>query len=235
MGPEQVEVGRSVQNRAIEAIRFGSGANTIIFIGGLHAGFAPSTVLMAQQAANYFERNPQEIPANATVYIILSASPDSPNAPGQLAGRLNANGVDLNRNWDCRWAQNATWRNQTVSGGLFPNSEPETQALINFIQQTGADAVVFWEALAANGLSSAGACGDRSLVSGNLALTYGLAAGYPVADFENLTNQELNGDGTNWLDLQGIPAIAVLLTDYETVDWNSNLAGMQAVLEEYGQ
>jgi hypothetical protein len=228
-------VGRSVQNRAIEAVRFGSGEQTIIFIGGLHAGFAPSTVSLAQRAAGYFANNPQEIPANTTLYIIISASPDSANAPGELAGRLNANDVDLNRNWDCRWAANASWRNQTVSGGLFPNSEPETKALIDFIQQTGADAVVFWEALAANGLSSAGACGDRSLVSGNLALTYGLAAGYPVADFENLTNQELNGDGTNWLDLQGIPAIAVLLPDYESVDWNSNLAGMLAVLDAYGQ
>ncbi len=234
-GPEQIEIGRSVQNRPIEAVRFGSGEKTIIFIGGLHAGFAPGTVSLARQAVSYFERNPQEVPAGATLYIIISASPDSPNAPGELAGRLNANGVDLNRNWDCRWAQNATWRNQTVSGGLFPNSEPETKALIDFIQQKGADAVVFWEALAANGLSSAGACGDRSLVSANLALAYGLAAGYPIADFENLTNQELNGDGTNWLDLQGIPAIAVLLPNYETVDWNSNLAGMLAVLEEYGR
>jgi hypothetical protein len=152
-----------------------------------------------------------------------------------LAGRLNANDVDLNRNWDCRWSQNATWRDQIVSGGPSPASEPETKALIDFIQQTGADAVVFWEALAANGLSSAGACGDRSLVSANLALVYGLAAGYPVADFENLTNQELNGDGTNWLDLQGIPAIAVLLPDYEATDWNRNRDGILAVLEEYGQ
>ncbi|MCB9420397.1 MAG: protein kinase [Ardenticatenaceae bacterium] len=234
-GPERLEIGRSVQNRPIEAVRFGSGEKTIIFIGGLHAGFAPATVALAQQAVSYFQRNPQEVPAGATLYIIISASPDSPNAPGELAGRLNANGVDLNRNWDCRWAQNATWRNQTVSGGLFPASEPETKAMIDFIQQTGADAVVFWEALAANGLSSAGACGDRSQVSGNLALAYGLAAGYPVADFENLTNQELNGDGTNWLDLQGIPAIAVLLPDYESVDWNSNLDGMLAVLDEYGK
>ena len=235
IGPEQLEVGRSVQNRPIEAVRFGGGEKTIVFVGGLHAGFAPGTVSLARQAVSYFERNPQEVPAGATLYIIISASPDSPNAPGELAGRLNANGVDLNRNWDCRWAQNASWGNQTVSGGLFPNSEPETKALIDFIQQKGADAVVFWEALAANGLSSAGACGDRSLVSANLALAYGLAAGYPIADFENLTNQALNGDGTNWLDLQGIPAIAVLLPNYESVDWNNNLAGMLAVLEEYGQ
>ena len=69
-----------------------------------------------------------------------------------------------------------------------------------------------------------------SQASAALAGTYGLAAGYQVADFEDLTNQELNGDGTNWLDQQGIPSIAVLLTDYLTTDWQENLAGMQAVL-----
>ena len=69
--------------------------------------------------------------------------------------------------------------------------------------------------------------------SGTLAQTYGLAAGYVIGDFENLTNQELNGDATNWLDQQGIPAIAVLLPDYTSIDWNSNLLGILAVLDQF--
>lgn len=48
------------------------------------------------------------------------------------------------------------------------------------------------------------------------------------------SSQELNGDGTNWLDQQGIPSIAVLLSDYITVDWDNNLSGIQTVLDEYG-
>ena len=43
----------------------------------------------------------------------------------------------------------------------------------------------------------------------------------------------LNGDGTNWIDQQGIPAIAVLLREYESVDWNNNLAGIKAILDNY--
>jgi serine/threonine protein kinase len=237
LGPETLQIGSSVQNKPIEAVRFGAGENVIMLIGGLHAGAAPSTVSLAQRTVNYFRSNLQLIPDSATLYVIISVSPDSPTAPGELIGRLNANGVDLNRNWDCRWVQDAKWRGQTISssGGPSPLSEPETQALAAFIQQKGADAVVFWEARAANGLSSPGACGDRSLVSGRLAQIYGLAAGYPIADFENLTDQEVNGDATNWLDLQGIPAIAVLLPDYDDVDWNNSLAGTLAVLQEYGQ
>jgi hypothetical protein len=70
-------------------------------------------------------------------------------------------------------------------------------------------------------------------VSQRPAEIYGHAAGYPVADFEDLTSQELNGDGTNWIDQQGIPAIAVLLPEYESIDWNDNLAGMKAILDHY--
>lgn len=237
LGPETLQIGFSALNKPIEAVRLGAGEKAILFIGGLHAGAAPNTVSLAQRTVNYFRSNMQLIPPSATLYVIISVSPDSPTAPGELAGRLNANGVDLNRNWDCRWVQDAQWRGETIpgSGGAAPLSEPETRALADFIQQTDADAVIFWEARAANGLSSPGACGDRSLVSGRLAQVYGLAAGYPIANFESLTDQEVNGDATNWLDLQGIPAVAILLPDYDDVDWNNSLAGILAVLEDYGR
>jgi serine/threonine protein kinase len=237
LGPERIEIGRSVLGNVIDAVRFGAGGNSVIFIGGLHAGAAPSSVALAERAISHFQLNPQLIPAEVRLFIIPSASPDSPHAPGELSGRLNANGVDLNRNWDCRWVTDAKWRGQVVagSGGPFPFSEPETQGLVDFIGESEALAVVFWEARAANGLSSPGACSGRSLTSAPLAQAYGLAAGYPVADFEDLTNQEVNGDGTNWLDLQGIAAISVLLPEYETVDWSRNLDGILAVLEAYSQ
>ncbi len=232
-GPEQMEIGRSVQNRPIEAVRFGTGPNAVIFIGGLHAGFAPATVSLAESAIDYYTDNLSEIPDTVTLYIIPNANPDSPYDPGNLSGRLNANDVDINRNWDCDWAQNAKWRGNTVagSGGTGPFSEPETRVLRDFIVGKNPVAVVFWEARATNGLSSPGACGSRSLASAALSQSYGLAAGYQVADFENLTNQELNGDGTNWLDSQRIPAIAVLLPEYTSEDWFANLAGMRAVLQ----
>jgi serine/threonine-protein kinase len=225
-------IGQSVNNRDIEAVRFGNGPNVVIFIGGLHAGAAPSSVALANRAVSHFSDNLADVPANVTLYIVPNANPDTPFAPGELDGRLNANNVDINRNWDCRWVEDARWRNQVIpgSGGPAPFSEPETQALANFIIGQNTVAVVFWEARTTNGLSSPGFCEGRTLVSGSLANTYGQAAGYPIGDFEDLTNQELNGDGTNWLDSQGIPAIAVLLPDYETVDWPNNLAAMRAVL-----
>lgn len=236
-GPETMTIGRSVQDKPIEAVRFGIGDNVIIFIGGLHAGFAPGTVALAQNAITYFTENPDQIPAATVLYIIPNANPDSPNAPGELNGRLNANNVDLNRNWDCRWDRDAKWRGNVVngSGGPAPFSEPETQALRSFILNLNPKAVVFWEARATNGLSAAGACEGGPQVSQPVALTYGIAAGYPVEDFESLTNQELNGDGSNWLDSQNVPSIAILLPEYTSMDWNNNLAGMLATLDTYGR
>lgn len=237
-GPERLEIGRSVQDRPIEIVRIGNGPNTVIFVGGLQAGFAPSTVQIAETSAAYFGQNIAQIPPEVTLYIVLSAGPDNQRDPGQLAGRLNANRVDLNRNWDCEWRRDALWRNEVVpgSGGNAPFSEPETASLAAFILEKAPVAVVFWQALFRDrdgkGLVSAGACGLRTQVSAPLATAYGRGAAYNIGDFERTTGQIVNGDATNWLDNQGIPAVSVLLTDYQRVnDWEAHLQGMLAVLQ----
>lgn len=229
---QTVTIGNSVRGVPIQAMQFGNGSYHIIFIGGLHSGFAPSTVSLANRAIDHFSSRLNEIPSGVTLHIIPNASPDSPNAPGEKSGRLNANGVDLNRNWGCDWRSNAVWRRESISGGPAPFSEPETQALRDYITQLNPVAVVFWEAQATNGMSSPGGCGDRSLVSEPLARSYGRAAGYTVAEFESYA---LHGDVTNWLDSLQIPAIAVLLPSYTGNDWSSNLRGIKAVLNDYAR
>ncbi len=236
-GPESLVIGRTSRGTAIEAVRFGSGGTSLIFIGGLHAGYSPGSVALANQAIAYFSSHPELVPNGVALVIVISASPDTPYAPGELPGRLNSNGVDANRNWDCRWAKDAKWRGQVIpgSGGTAPFSEPEVRDLADFILAEDAAAVVFWEARADGGLVSPGNCDGRIGPSGRLASLYGGAAGYRVDDFESLTNQELNGDGTNWLDSIDIPAISVLLPRYDTSDWEANLKGIMAVIKEYGR
>lgn len=236
--PATHEVGLSAQGTPIAAVSFGTGENALIFIGGIHAGYAPASVELAQMSITYFSENLEAIPDNVTLYVIANMNPDSQLAPGRLSGRLNANGVDLNRNWDCRWQQEAEWNATPVSGGATPFSEPEVAAVADFITEREAAAVVFWQARATGGLVSAGRCRATPSVSTELSHIYGDAAGYQVADFERLTEQEVTGDGMNWLDGEGIPAIAVLLPEYATIteeDWDQNLAGMLAVLEQAGE
>lgn len=180
----------------------------------------------------YLTEQLASVPPEVTIYVITNANPDSQPGQGELQGRLNANGVDLNRNWDCRWVQDARFRGEVVpgSGGVEPFSEPETKALVQFVQEVAPVAVVFWEARYEGGFVSPGRCDRHSHVSYLLAQQYGQAADYPVDDFEIDTGQLLNGDGTNWLDAQGYPATAVLLPDYDEVDWEHNLSGILAVV-----
>lgn len=231
-GPELIEIGRSVRNNPIVATRFGYGSNIILFIGGLHAGFAPATVEIAEMTIAYFTENPTSVPPEMTLYVIPNANPDSILVQGELVGRLNANEVDLNRNWGCRWARDALFRGEVVqgSGGTEPFSEPEVQALVQFVEEVVPAAIIFWEAKYEGGFVSPGRCDRRSSASYLLAQEYGQAAGYQVDDFEVDTGQILNGDSTNWLDTQGYPATAVLLPDYDDTDWEHNLLGILAVV-----
>jgi hypothetical protein len=235
-GPEALVLGATSRGTPIEAVRFGNGPRTVMFIGGLAAGFAPSTVALAEAAADHFTRNPDLIPESLTVFIVLSASPDAPVAPGNYSGRLNANGVDINRNWDCQWAADTLWQGELKrgSGGTAPFSEAESRILRDFIVAEDAAAVIFWQARAEGGLASPGGCGEGVEVSAALAGVYGLSAGYRVENFEDLTRQILNGDASNYLDSIGVPAVSVLLPSYSSsIDWENNLRGILAVLDAY--
>lgn len=227
----------SVNGVPIEAIRFGDGPNSIIMVGGLHAGYAPATVRMAQRAAEYFLENPDAVPENATVHVVYSMNPDSVYYPGRVPGRLNANGVDMNRNWDCNWARDPVIEGQIRpgAGGNRPQSEPEAQALVRLFEEETPAAAIFWEARASNGLVAPGVCGERRSVSNNLAAVYGQASGYRWDTAEAIDLGPVQGDVTNWLDAQGIPAIAVLLPSFTSVDWEPNRAGIDAVLQAYGE
>ena len=233
--PVVTTIGQSANGTPIEAVRLGSGQAVLILVGGLHAGFAPGSVDLAEQIVDYFRENLEDIPPEITLIVIPNANPDSPRAPGRLEGRLNGNGVDLNRNWDCRWTPNPAWGSEPVEGlgGAEPFSEPEVRSLANFIMAQAAEAVIFWQARSAQGLVSPGECDDGTTVSQTLADVYGEETNYRIADFEDLVDTEVQGDATNWLDQQGIPAVSVLLTDYAVTDFEQNLVAVEAVMAFY--
>jgi len=223
-------IGQTVKGTPIRAVQLGTGTRNIVLVGGMHAGFAPGTRRLAEEILAYYTERLDEIPPEIKLHIITNANPDSPLATGEKSGRLNSNGVDLNRNWDCDWRQRATWGSEPISGGTAPFSELETQALAEYFDRTQPVAVVFWEARARGGQASPGGCGMQSLFSESLAQIYGKGAGYKAIAFEAYA---VNGDATNWLDAKGIPAISVLLPDYDKTDLVSNLKAVQFLLESY--
>ncbi|MBK8986001.1 MAG: hypothetical protein IPM39_07955 [Chloroflexi bacterium] len=233
-------IGFSTQGRPIVAYQFKNGPNHVVFVGGIHGGYEWNTILLAYEAIDYFRVNLDRIPDAVTLHIIPSANPDGQFlvtgregrfAPSHVSGdtfpgRLNGNAVDLNRNWDCQWQQWALWRDQRVSGGSEPFSEPETIALRDYLLALQPKGVIFWHS-ALNAAIASG-CPTTYQPSYDLATVYGLASGYPI--IEAFTSYAITGDASDWLTTQGIPAITVELINHDDTDWPQNLAGMLAVL-----
>mgnify|MGYP000486440800 CR=1 FL=1 len=227
-GPETV-IGSSVGGTQITAFHFGDGEEEILLIGGVHGSDAPSTKAVAQGFVDYYMNNEDEIPENITLTVIPNLNPDGGERSG-ASGRFNTNNVDLNRNFDCEWSETAVWRNQEVSGGSRPFSEPEAQALRSYVEANNPSAAIVY--FAAEGKVYPSACaGTPSNASVELAATYANAAGYPVeAEFDAYA---ITGDMVNWMAKQNIPAISVLLSSRDSAESNKNQAGLEAVLNAY--
>jgi hypothetical protein len=239
----QTIIGYSYQNRPIIAHQFGEGSEAIVLIGGIHGGYEWNTILLAYEAIDYFSENPEVIPTATTLFIIPSANPDglfsvigregrfTPEdlAEDTVPGRFNGRGVDLNRNWECQWAEAAFWRDQPVNPGAGPYSEPESVALRDFLISLQPNAVIFYHS-AADGVYSAG-CPDIYPPTRQLADIYGSAAGYPI--YDRFDHYDITGDAGDWLAIQGIPSIAVELATHEDVEWEKNKLGILEVLTNH--
>jgi hypothetical protein len=239
--------GTSVDNKEIPVYHYGTGDTEIMFVGGIHGGYSWNTVLVAYELMDYLDANPDVIPENVTVTVVPVLNPDglekvvgtsgrftsadvTASASETIAGRFNANDVDLNRNFECDWQASGTWQNKTVSGGSEAFSEPESQAMRSYIQSHEPSAVVVWYSAAGGVFASS--C-HNGVLAETSALTklYANASGYKA--YEDFNFYEITGDMVNWLAKEKIPAISVLLTNHQDTEWKKNEAGIKALLDYY--
>ncbi len=241
-------LGTSAQGRNVTAYHYGTGNTELLFVGGIHGGYEWNTVLVAYNLMDYLKANPSSIPANLRVTVIPVLNPDglyktvgtttrftSASVPAEsqtVAGRFNGNGVDLNRNFDCDWQTIGTWQNKSVSGGVKVFSEPESQAVKNYIETNKPKAVVVWYSAAGGVFSSS--CHNGILPETKLLTNaYAEASGYPA--YETFDFYATTGDMVNWLAKINVPAISVLLTNHTDLEWDKNLAGIKALLKYYAK
>jgi predicted deacylase len=125
--PAWAPIGYSVQGRPINAIRLGSGPKHVVIIAGIHGTEYGYDV--ARKFVAYLLANPSAIPAGTQLDVIALANPDG----RALRRRGNARGVDLNRNFPSRNWRRINRRGRTA--GRSAASEPETQAIIRFLEQ----------------------------------------------------------------------------------------------------
>jgi len=242
-------IGSSVEERPIIAYHYGEGETEILFIGGIHGGYSWNTTLVAYELMEYLEENEENIPENLRVTVVPVLNPDGLNkvlgtterfSPSsvpsdettRITGRFNAQNVDLNRNFDCDWQSSGTWQNRTVSGGSKAFSEPESQALRDYVIEQKPKAVVAWYS-AAGGVFSSNC--HNGILPETKALTdeFAKASGYKA--YENFDFYSITGDMVNWLAKNGTPAISVLLTNHQDIEWSKNKAGVEAILEYYAE
>jgi predicted deacylase len=130
--PATIVVGRSVQGRPIVATRQGpaTAAYVLLVLGQMH-GSEPrgrDVVAAVRRLAP---------PAQVQVWTITSVNPD-----GAARGRrTNARGVDLNRNFPYAWSSRYTNRTYFWPGPRAA-SEPETRAMVAFLDQLRPDLLV---------------------------------------------------------------------------------------------
>jgi len=242
-------IGQSVESRDISVHTFGNGDNHLLFVGGIHGGYEWNSVVLAYNLIDYLQANPNELPETIKVSIIPSANPDGVYAVTGKTGpisaadvpadadpggpqRFNANGVDLNRNFACRWQPTSNWRGQEINAGTSAFSEPEAQAIRNFVQSHSLSAGIFFHSAA--GAVYGAACNSQvGPQTKNLLNTYANAAGYRAV--KRFDAYPITGDVESWLTKLGIPAVSVELTNHKTIEWQKNLAGITAVVDHFAK
>jgi hypothetical protein len=242
-------IGSSVEGRDITAYHYGEGDTELLFVGGIHGGYEWNTVLVSYELMDYLEENPTVVPENVKVTVVPVLNPDGLNEvvgtagrfsrgdvptsqDATIPGRFNANNVDLNRNFDCDWQEAGVWQNRSVSGGDRAFSEPESQAIRDYINGNNPSAVVVWYS-AADGVFASSCHNGVLPETTTLTNLYSDASGYPA--YESFDFYAITGDMVNWLAKNGIPGISVLLSTHEDVEWNKNRAGVEALLEYYAE
>lgn len=249
--PATTVLGKSVDGRDITAYHYygSEDADTeLLFVGGVHGGYSWNTVLVAYELMDYLDGNTDDIPANVKVTVVPVMNPDGlyevvgtdgrfdasdvPQADSKtVAGRFNENDVDLNRNFDCEWSATSKWQNRTVSGGDDAFSEPEAQAMRDYVMNHDIDGALVWYSAAGGVFASSCDSGSASTKTRTLTKLYADASGYKA--YESFDFYEITGDMVNWFAKRDIPAISVLLTTHDDVEWSENRKGIEAMFELY--
>ena len=212
----------SVEGRPIHVVELGRGPRWIAVIGGIHQGNEANTTDLVYLLLDHFQANRDLIPAGVGLALIPDLNPD-----GAVAGtRENANGVDLNRNWDADWQPDSYGPSGLVvgGGGAEPFSEPETRALARYLVDRPFLAAIFYHSRGA--VVVAGHGGDGGSVE--LARVIAIAAQYLY--LTEWTAYPLSGQATDYLANRGIHAVDVELTNYTDPDFARNLRGLTAAI-----
>lgn len=223
-------LGLSGQGRPIEVIQVGSGLLKLVVVGNTHGGPELNTYTLTRQLADYFRTNPAEVPASVRLYLIPTLNPDGL----ALGSRLDAQGVDLNRNMNTNldacpendWQPRVFGANAVVAdtGGPYAESQIESRLIRDFLLD--ASGAIFLHSNA--GLVFPAFC--EHAPSQMLGEVYATAAGYLYSRY--WTRYMITGGMHDWAGSLGIASITPELLSGSDSEFDQNLAGLKAVLAQ---
>ncbi len=222
-------IGQSVNGRDISGVAFPASENpaqALVLVNGIHGDEMNSAPAIAWLLARV-ESGALNLPPTLGLFVIDSLNPDG----AEWGQRLNANGVDLNRNWETY-----DWRLDVEiaadyflpqGGGLFPFSEPETRLLRDWLLALQAEyanvtVLYFHAAFWPDGLVTPGThltdgreLGDAPSREAGQVLAR--AAGY---DYDNYWpgDYRVTGDASTWAVAQGMRSLTVELPVREALN-----------------
>jgi protein MpaA len=222
-------IGTSVKGRPITAYQFGSGPSMVLYIAAME-GNEQNSAEQLQQWIPELDANPGKIPSYRTIVVIPQINPDGFAADT----RVNADGIDLNRNfpannWQTEVTEplaNTVW---TSDGGPYPLSEPESQALANFYQAHRPRLTITMHSH--GGIVEANDAGDSIA----LGAQYAALADYraiPTSAIGNFFDYTTTGAFEDWAnDKLGLPVLEVEIQSPTATEYTRNVPALWAMAE----
>ncbi len=216
-------IGFSVSGRPIEVYTFGDGPKERMIVAGIHGGYEWNTIALAELLIEYLDEHEEDvIPNDVTLYIVPNMNPDGEARGHDIYGRVNDHGVDLNRNfpanWVAEWDRDGCWDLTTTTGGIGPGSEPETRAIMNFIESHNIEALISYHS-AALGIFPGGIPWEEN--SKDLAIAIKRVSTYPYPPID--TGCEYTGTLADYAVEQGAAAVDMELTNHRDTDYDMNV------------
>ena len=218
------QIGRTALGKPLVSIRIGNPDNMIALVGGVHAGESGPELLFPAVRSIIETRG--DLLSKVGIAMLPSVNADMRDVMAEGAPwyiRRNARGVDLNRNFDAdfeyvdhSYGLSSIDPRSFTYRGPYPNSEPETLALIALMEEINPKAVFSYHALcsvtADCGVSSRIAKDDRRYMARLTELSEiyskSFRASLSAPPRESYTPPMICTSGSliTWLYHRGIPA-----------------------------
>jgi hypothetical protein len=238
-------IGQSVKGRNIVGYAFPitDSPRGLVLVNGIHGDEVNAWPILQSIMLDLQSKSLAQ-PENLSVYFIESLNPDGT----ALTERLNANRIDLNRNWDTY-----DWRTGIqispsdflpVGGGPRPFSEPETQALRDLLSglkdtHTESLTVIYFHAAVppagyvGPGTHRVGGQDLADTASRELGEMFAEVSGYKYAN-QWVGEYAVTGDASTWAVAQGMLSLTIELpTRYNLNDEQAALLhnGLASMIE----